>query len=39
LPEGIAPADRGWLRTLPGMLAAAGGCDGFFIARLRRRAD
>jgi 16S rRNA (cytosine967-C5)-methyltransferase len=36
LPAGIAADPRGWLRTLPGMLAAEGGCDGFFIARLRR---
>jgi 16S rRNA (cytosine967-C5)-methyltransferase len=26
----------GWIRTLPGMLADVGGCDGFFIARFRR---
>lgn len=33
------PADpRGYVRTLPGMLEAEGGCDGFFIARLRRAA-
>ena len=38
LPQGIAPADRGWLRTLPGTLEAQGGCDGFFIARLKRSA-
>src|SRR3546814_6270368 len=36
LHEGIAPHPRGWLRTLPGMLAEQGGCDGFFIARLMR---
>ena len=36
LPDGIAPAPEGWVRTLPGMLADAGGCDGFFVARLRR---
>jgi len=36
LPEGIAPTPEGWVRTLPGMLADAGGCDGFFIARLVR---
>lgn len=28
--------DRGWLRTLPGMLAEHGGCDGFFVAKFRR---
>ena len=31
LPAGIAPQD-GYIRTLPGMLADAGGLDGFFIA-------
>lgn len=36
LPAGIAPAGPGWVRTLPGMLAAEGGLDGFFIARLTR---
>ena len=36
LPAGIAPAPQGWVRTLPGMLEAQGGCDGFFIARLKR---
>jgi 16S rRNA (cytosine967-C5)-methyltransferase len=36
LPDGIAPHDAGWVRTLPGMLADRGGCDGFFIARLSR---
>ena len=36
LPSGIAPTPEGWVRTLPGTLAAAGGCDGFFVARLRR---
>lgn len=36
LPPGVAPDPRGWLRTLPGTLADAGGCDGFFIARMRR---
>lgn len=36
LPPGIAPAPAGWVRTLPGTLAAAGGCDGFFVARLVR---
>ena len=28
--------DRGWVRTLPGMLGEQGGCDGFFAARFRR---
>jgi len=36
VPAGIVPHQRGWVRTLPGMLADQGGCDGFFIARLRR---
>ena len=36
LPAGVPVHERGWVRTLPGMMAAAGGCDGFFIARLRR---
>ena len=35
LPAGIAPTEQGFIRTLPGMLAEAGGLDGFFIARLR----
>ncbi len=35
LPDTIAPDARGFVRTLPGMLAEAGGLDGFFIARLR----
>ncbi len=35
LPAGIAPTAEGWLRTDPGMLAEAGGLDGFFIARWR----
>jgi 16S rRNA (cytosine967-C5)-methyltransferase len=39
LPHGIAPAADGTVRTLPGMLADAGGCDGFFVARLRRAGD
>lgn len=36
LPDGIVPNSDGSVRTLPGMLAEAGGLDGFFIARLRR---
>lgn len=35
LPPGVAPSDRGWLSTDPGMLADQGGLDGFFIARFR----
>ncbi|EZP51048.1 NusB family protein [Sphingomonas sp. RIT328] len=37
LPEGIPVHAEGYVRTLPGMLAAAGGCDGFFMVRLRRQ--
>lgn len=33
LPPGLVPTPQGWLRTDPGMLAEAGGVDGFFIAR------
>ena len=36
LPAGITPTETGTIRTLPGMLADQGGCDGFFIARLKR---
>lgn len=36
LPAGLAPTPEGWLRTDPGMLADAGGLDGFFVARWRR---
>lgn len=32
---GLAPSAEGWLRTDPGVLAEAGGLDGFFIARWR----
>lgn len=35
LPQGIVPTPEGWLRTSPGMLTAAGGLDGFFVARWR----
>lgn len=37
LPAGVPVAPGGHVRTLPGMMAAAGGCDGFFIASLVRR--
>ena len=37
LPPGVPVHADGYVRTLPGMLADRGGCDGFFIARLRRR--
>jgi len=36
LPAGLAPSADGWLRTDPGLLAEAGGLDGFFIARWRK---
>ena len=36
LPAGLAPSADGWLRTDPGMLAEAGGLDGFFVARWRK---
>ncbi len=36
LPAGVASHPRGWVRTLPDMLAEEGGLDGFFIARLIR---
>jgi len=32
LPAGVAPTERGWFRSDPGMLADAGGIDGFFAA-------
>ncbi|WP_188237172.1 RsmB/NOP family class I SAM-dependent RNA methyltransferase [Sphingopyxis sp. LK2115] len=35
LPAGIVPDANGFVRTLPGQLADAGGLDGFFIARVR----
>lgn len=33
LPAGLLSTGEGWLRTHPGMLAAQGGLDGFFVAR------
>ncbi len=36
MPLGLAPTGEGWLRTLPGALAAEGGMDGFFIARFKK---
>jgi 16S rRNA (cytosine967-C5)-methyltransferase len=36
LPEGLVAHERGWLRTLPGMLVERGGLDGFFMVRLMR---
>jgi len=38
LPAGLVPDPAGWLRIVPGMMEDQGGCDGFFIARLRRSA-
>jgi 16S rRNA (cytosine967-C5)-methyltransferase len=35
LPVGVPPTAEGFVRTLPDMLADAGGLDGFFVARLR----
>lgn len=37
LPRGIVPRRDGTVRTLPGMIEAEGGLDGFFIARIRRQ--
>ncbi|MEO5577893.1 MAG: RsmB/NOP family class I SAM-dependent RNA methyltransferase [Sphingomicrobium sp.] len=34
LPDGVTSSAEGWVRILPGMLAEAGGLDGFFVARL-----
>ncbi|MGY4395074.1 16S rRNA (cytosine967-C5)-methyltransferase [Sphingomonas sp. UYAg733] len=36
LPGGLTAHAEGYLRTLPGALADQGGCDGFFMARMRR---
>ncbi|WP_432280278.1 RsmB/NOP family class I SAM-dependent RNA methyltransferase [Stakelama saccharophila] len=38
LPPGVMPHERGWVRTLPAILADKGRLDGFFIARLVRAA-
>jgi 16S rRNA (cytosine967-C5)-methyltransferase len=35
LPAGLMPTDSGWLQTSPAALPAAGGMDGFFVARWR----
>lgn len=37
LPEDIAPTKQGTIRTLPSMLAEAGGLDGFFVACFVRK--
>ena len=34
LPDGVTSSPEGWVRILPGILAAVGGLDGFFVARL-----
>jgi 16S rRNA (cytosine967-C5)-methyltransferase len=39
LPGAITADDSGLIRTLPAMLADAGGLDGFFVARLRAPSD
>jgi 16S rRNA (cytosine967-C5)-methyltransferase len=38
LPDFVIRHERGWIRVLPGLLEAAGGLDGFFIARLVAKA-
>ncbi len=38
LPDFVTPSPAGWIRILPGLLEEEGGLDGFFIARLVRRA-
>ncbi len=36
LPDGLETTEDGWLRTDPGMLADAGGLDGFFVGRWKK---
>jgi 16S rRNA (cytosine967-C5)-methyltransferase len=38
LPDFVTPDERGRVRILPGLLESEGGLDGFFVARLVRRA-
>jgi 16S rRNA (cytosine967-C5)-methyltransferase len=38
LPDLVTPSTRGWVRILPGLLEEQGGLDGFFMARLVRKA-
>ena len=38
LPDFAAPSEEGWIRILPGLLEDRSGLDGFFMARLVRRA-
>ena len=39
LPDFVTPSPDGWVRILPGLLENEGDLDGFFAARLVRRAD
>jgi 16S rRNA (cytosine967-C5)-methyltransferase len=39
LADFMTPSPEGWTRILPGLLEKEGGLDGFFVARLVRRAD
>lgn len=39
LPDGVTPTVDGWVRTLPDCLADRGGTDGFFIVRMRKKAN
>jgi 16S rRNA (cytosine967-C5)-methyltransferase len=39
LPDFVTPTAEGWTRILPGLLEKEGSLDGFFVARLVRRAD
>lgn len=36
LPLGLEPTGEGWVRTLPGVMEAEGGMDGFFVGRMRK---
>ena len=38
LPDFVTPSPEGWVRIVPGLLEAEGGLDGFFMARLVRKA-
>ena len=38
IPDFVTPAEEGWVRILPGLLEQQGGLDGFFMARLVRKA-
>jgi 16S rRNA (cytosine967-C5)-methyltransferase len=38
LPDFVTPSPEGWVRILPGLLEGEGDLDGFFVARLVRRA-